>query len=61
MKWECDILMEKEITVDQISDYKREYHKNMLADWIAHYKLDFNLKTLWQIRQSCIRALQTIN
>lgn len=61
MKWENDILMETEINVDQISDYKVEYHKKMLSDWIKHDNINFDLETIWQIRESCIRALQTFD
>lgn len=61
MKWENDILIETEIDIDQILDYKIMYHKNILLDWIERDKLDFNLKEIWQIRESCITALQTFD
>lgn len=61
MKWEKDILIETEIEVDQIGDYKVEYHKNILKDWIKRDKLSFTLKEMWQIRESCIRTLQTFD
>lgn len=61
MKWENDILIETQIDVDQIKDYKVAYHKNILSDWIEHDKLPFTLKELWQIRESCIHALQTVD
>ena len=60
-KWENDILMETEIDIDQILDYKVEYHKNMLSNWIMRDQLNFSLKKMWQIRESCIHALQTID
>lgn len=61
MKWENDILIETEIDVDQITDFKIEYHKNILQDWIKRDGLKFSLKEMWQIRESCIHALQTFD
>lgn len=61
IEWENDILMETEIDVDQILDYKINYHKNILKEWITRDKLDFSLKEIWQIRESCIHALQTFD
>lgn len=61
MKWENDILIESEIDVDQILDYKKEYHKTILKDWIERDKLKYTLKELWQIRESCIHSLQTLD
>ncbi len=61
MKWENDILIEQEIGVNQIFDYKLAYHKKILQDWITHDKINYDLITLWQIRESCIRALQTFD
>lgn len=61
MKWENDILIETEIDVDQISDYKVDYHKNILKEWIDRDNLHYSLKEMWQIRESCIRALQTFD
>lgn len=59
MDWESSILMEMEIDVDQIFDYKVQYHKKILQDWIDRDKLNFTLQKLWEIRESCIHALQT--
>jgi len=61
MKWENDILIENEIDVDQITDYKVDYHKNILKDWIQRNELKYSVKEMWQIRESCIHALQTFD
>lgn len=61
LSWESDILMETSIDVDQIGDYKVNYHKNVLKEWIERDGLDFSLSDIWQIRESCIRALQTFD
>lgn len=61
MKWENEILIETSIDVDQIKEHKAAYHKNILKDWIERDKLPYSLKELWQIRESCILALQTVD
>lgn len=61
MKWENDILIDTEIEVDQILEYKINYHKNVLEEWIKREGLKYSLKEMWQIRELCIHALQTFD
>lgn len=55
--FEDDLLLEIEMKPSQISDYKVEFHKNYLKDWIESKKTEFNLEKIWKIREQCIRDL----
>ena len=53
-----DLLEEIEIEPHQINQFKIEFHKNYLKNWLnenpeTHYSLD----ELWKIREECIKAL----
>lgn len=55
--WENDILIEVAIDADQIGDWKREYHKSVLIDWIKRDKIPYTLDEIWTIREECIKAM----
>jgi hypothetical protein len=55
--WENDILIEIAIDADQIGDWKREYHKSVLIDWIKRDKIPYTLDEIWKIREECIKAM----
>lgn len=56
-KFELDLLEEVEISPDQITDYKVQYHKEFLSRWIETNKIPYTLDKLWEIREECIAAL----
>lgn len=53
-----DLIEEIEIYPHQITDYKVNYHKNYLVNWLEnnnHIKLSLN--DIWEIRELCIQDL----
>lgn len=53
-----DLIEEIEITPEQITDFKVQYHQNHLKNWLqaqAHIQLSFT--ELWQVREQCIQDL----
>ncbi|HEU4497640.1 MAG TPA: VOC family protein [Flavobacterium sp.] len=52
-----DILEEVEIEPYQVSEYKIEYHKNYLKNWLASADVNITFERLWEIREKCIRNL----
>lgn len=58
LNFEPDLIKEKEILPDQITDYKVAYHKHHLAAWLkANPQLPYSLEELWTIREQCIQDL----
>lgn len=57
MSWEADLLSEESIDLDQIGEYKKEYHKAMLKEWIKRDHIPYNIDEILQIREECIAAL----
>lgn len=56
-KFELDILKEIEIQADQITDFKVQFHREYLVQWIKDYKIPYSLDELWAIREECIRLI----
>ena len=56
-KIEKDIISEKEIQPSQVSEYKVNYHKEFLRNWITKSKTNFNFNEIWDIREKCIENL----
>ena len=53
-----DLLEETDITPDQITDYKVNYHRTFLQRWLVlHPEIPFTLQEYWRIREACITAL----
>ncbi len=53
-----DLIEEIEISPDQITDYKVNYHKNYLVSWLDNNKqLNYTLNDIWKIREQCIQDL----
>ena len=53
-----DLLEEQEICPDQIADYKVNYHKQFLSNWLLENpRQAFTPDEMWAIRENCIRAL----
>jgi len=55
--WEASLLSEESIDPDQIGEYKVNYHKSILKDWIKRDQIPFSLDEIWRIREECIAAL----
>ena len=56
-EFELDLLEEIEISPDQITDFKVQYHKDYLSRWIQINRIPYKIDELWGIREECIAAL----
>ena len=56
-KIEKDIIQEKEIEPEQVSEFKVEYHKNFIKQWIIENDVEFDFNQIWDIREKCIKNL----
>lgn len=54
---EKDILHEKEISPEQVVDFKVDYHRSFLKEWLIDTKSTYNLDEIWKIREQCIENL----
>ena len=53
------LIEEIEINPDDISDFKINYHKKFIRNYLqANPDIKFNEKEFWLIREACIEALQ---
>ena len=53
-----DLLEEIEIEFHQINQFKIEFHRNYLKNWLGENpQIPFSLEELWKIREECIKAL----
>ena len=57
---EPDLLEEQTITPNQVSEFKIDYHKNYLRNWLNSSNLDLSFDALWGIREMCIDRLSNI-
>ena len=58
--FENELIEEIEIRIDQIADFKVNYHKQYLNSWLHKQKtLNLTLDELWIIREQCIADLST--
>jgi hypothetical protein len=48
------ILEELEIEPSQIGQFKVDYHKQYLRDWISNQEIELDFDTLWNVRELCI-------
>ena len=56
-KIEEDIIQEKLIEPNQVANFKVDYHKNFLKNWLNETKSKFGFDQIWRIRQKCIENL----
>jgi hypothetical protein len=54
---EPDILEETEILPIQVGDYKVNYHKDYIKDWLFKNNLEYTFEEVWKIRELCIKNL----
>ena len=53
-----DLIEEIEISPEQITDYKVNYHKNYLVTWLdKNEQINLSLNDIWKIREQCIQDL----
>ncbi len=53
-----DLLIEKEINPNQVGEWKSNYQKKFISNWlIENPSISYNLKEVWEIRELCIQAL----
>lgn len=60
-KFELDLLKEIEIQAEQITDFKVQFHREYLAQWIEDNKVPYSLDELWAIREECIGLIGNVN
>lgn len=57
-----DLVEEIEIQPKQTTDFKGEYHKNFLENYLQkNPQINYSPEEFWQIREECIAALQLKN
>jgi len=54
---ETDIITELEIQPEQIAEFKVQYHKEFLKNWLVESKIDKSFSEIWEIREKCISNL----
>lgn len=52
-----DILLEKEITPQQVAEFKVEFHQTFLKNWLKENETTYSFEEIWRIREDCIKAL----
>ncbi len=59
--FENELMEEIEILPYQITDFKVDYHKQFLANWLKkNSNINLTLDELWYIREQCIQDLSTV-
>ena len=52
-----ELLQEMEISANQISEYKVNFHKRFLEEWLLQNRIPLALDEIWKIREECISNL----
>jgi len=52
-----DIVQEIQINPEQVNEFKENYHKSFILEWINQEALNYSFDELWQIREQCIAAI----
>ena len=60
-KIENSLIEEIEIQPHQVSEFKINFHKNFLNDWITENNISYNFNELWLIRENCIKNIENSN
>ncbi len=55
---EKDLLLERNISVEDVAEFKVILHKGYLMHWIEAQNLPYAFEEIWAIREACIRALE---
>ncbi len=56
-----DILVEITIEPNQVSDFKVNYHKAFIQNWIIENRINYSFEEIWAIREQCIENLSKTN
>lgn len=54
---EKDLIQELEIEPVQVADFKVQYHKRFIENWLKKSNLTFEFDEIWGIREKCITNL----
>ena len=57
-KIEKDIILEKEITPQDVAEFKVEFHQSYLKKWLKEKEENYTFEEIWKIREACIKALE---
>ncbi len=52
-----DIIQELEIEPEQVEEFKVNYHKNFIKNWLKTTNSNFDFDKIWEIREKCIANL----
>ena len=58
---ENNILIKEEIHPQQIGQYKVNFHKEFMTEWIKNENISYSLNELWHLREQCITQLSYSN
>ena len=58
-KIENDILEELQIQPKQVGQFKVDFHKNFLKQWIMEEGIPLSFEEIWRIREKCIQNIST--
>lgn len=56
-----DILLEETIEPQQIIDYKVNFHKAYISNWLLEAKIPITFEAVWTLRETCIKNLSFKN
>ncbi len=54
-----DMLLEKEIEPQQVVEFKVDFHKTYIKDWIKNNDIPFSFDKIWELREQCIAKLSS--
>ncbi|RZJ64321.1 MAG: hypothetical protein EOO50_16015 [Flavobacterium sp.] len=54
---ESVLLTEIEITPEQVADFKVEFHKDFIRNWLSETNIRSTFDEIWEIRERCIANL----
>ena len=52
-----DILIEKKITPEQVGEWKVNFQKTFIENWLLKNEMNFSLDEIWNVRERCIEAI----
>lgn len=60
-KIRASLIKEIEIEPYQVSEYKVDYHKKFIEQWIKDNGIKYSLNEIWAIREKCIKNIENSN
>ncbi|MFA7326002.1 MAG: hypothetical protein WC121_05005 [Candidatus Kapaibacterium sp.] len=55
------LIKEIEIQPHQVSEYKVDYHKKFIEQWIKENGIKYSFNEIWAIREKCIKNIENSN